>query len=192
MLRLILSACKLCTFYLWFLNYVFHTCDNCICGLCPLSGVLNRTQHFRNWIYFSSQVRRCECIFSDEFIRQALMLVTGQCVQDLMFSLWCCWKFKSSGMWWCCVVGRVVHDVLKDHSAFVFSVRQSRKNDSLWGWRSFDRWKCRELLTNWHSITTQKTWNLYTIMSVNLGWLEVKCQSAHITGYGEHPEIQLF
>ena len=54
---------------------------------------------------------------------------------------------QSSGVWHC-VVGRVVPDVSKGHSLFIFGVKQSRKN-------YFIHW---ELLAQRNMVTSQKTW----------------------------------
>ena len=51
----------------------------------------------------------------------------------------CCWRFMSSRMW-CCVVGRAVTSILKDHGAFI-----TEGQAFLWPWR----WRHCELLKQW-------------------------------------------
>ena len=41
------------------------------------------------------------------------------------------WKSQSSGMW-CRVTGQIVSDILKHHSAFVFTIQQSKMNPLPW------------------------------------------------------------
>jgi hypothetical protein len=50
-------------------------------------------------------------------------------LEDLRFSWWWCWRFKSSGIW-CCVIGWVVHDVWKDCTAFILRFLQNKNSYS--------------------------------------------------------------
>jgi hypothetical protein len=56
-------------------------------------------------------------------------------VQDLRFSNWSCWVIKSSGTL-CCVAGQVVPNVLKDHSAFLFRIKQTAS----WPFKILSTW----------------------------------------------------
>ena len=55
------------------------------------------------------------------------------CVQQ------CCWRFMSSRMW-CCVIGRAVTSILKDHGAFITEGQAVH-----WPWR----WRHCDLLKQW-------------------------------------------
>ena len=53
----------------------------------------------------------------------------------MRYSQWCCWRFKSSGRW-LCVTQWVFSDVIKDSSAFIFTVNQSSDGPARqWRWR---------------------------------------------------------
>jgi hypothetical protein len=52
---------------------------------------------------------------------------------DLILWQRCCWRCQSSGMWRC-VVGWVIADVSKDHTFFIFRVKQSKKNSTQTAW----------------------------------------------------------
>jgi hypothetical protein len=52
---------------------------------------------------------------------------TSHFLPDLRFPKQCCWHFKFSGIW-CFVVRLVVLCILKDCSAFIFRVKQSKNN----------------------------------------------------------------
>jgi hypothetical protein len=82
-----------------------------------------------------------------------------------------CWEVKSkaSGMWHC-VVGQVVSIVLKDHNVFILRVTESSlyaSTVSLWRWWYCGPSKLWEVLFEWHSLTSQKTW-IFSYTSGNL------------------------
>jgi len=52
---------------------------------------------------------------------------------------------------WHCVFGWAVHDIVKDYDAFIFRAKKILKITTL---QSF---KCQELLTQWHCVTSKKT-----------------------------------
>jgi len=78
-------------------------------------------------------------------------------VQDLMFSYWCCWRFKSSEM-----LGHVdwytVVSVSEDHSAFIFRDEQSKKRNDLpvniTYPRTHEPSRLMQWQTLWHKITS--------------------------------------
>jgi hypothetical protein len=84
--------------------------------------------------------------------------------------------FQSSGMWRG-VVGCVVPDVAKDHCAFSFRVKQSKKN-ALIAWhcsrRQCGRLKQLELLRQQHSVTLHKT-GILSIVTVRCSNLVEYC-----------------
>jgi hypothetical protein len=61
---------------------------------------------------------------------------------------------------WRCVIERIVLGVLKDGSAFIVTVKQSKMCSSAWPWKwsHYSPSKCLEPLTQWHSVTSQKIW----------------------------------
>jgi hypothetical protein len=67
----------------------------------------------------------------------------------------CWWTLTSSGTW-CCVTRQVVPHILKDCSAVIFTVRQSNRTISPWGWSHYEPFKCQQLLLR--QITSQKMW----------------------------------
>ena len=44
----------------------------------------------------------------------------------LRFSLWCCWRYRYSGMW-CYITGWVVPNIFKNSTTFIFRVKWSKK-----------------------------------------------------------------
>jgi len=61
------------------------------------------------------------------------MILSVPVLQDLRFSQWWCWKFKSSGMWHC-FVRCTVHIISKDHNAFIFTFKQN-SSWKIWPWQ---------------------------------------------------------
>ena len=56
-------------------------------------------------------------------------------VRATRFSQQCCWRFKSSGVWYC-VAGCTVPTILQTHNAFFFRVKQSMKMKELWSFET--------------------------------------------------------
>lgn len=56
----------------------------------------------------------------------------------------------------CCVIGWVVTDILNDHSAITFRVKQSPWTIWFWKWRHYDSLKHWKLPTQQHSVTSHK------------------------------------
>jgi len=75
---------------------------------------------------------------------------TNTSEQDLDFSQWCWWGFKSTWSWRF-VVKPEVPNVSENYSAFIFRVKQSKKNNH-------DPLQHHELQAQWHSSTSPKTW----------------------------------
>lgn len=71
-------------------------------------------------------------------------------MQDLRFSQQCWWRYMSYRMW-CCVVWLLDPCVLKDHSAFIIKLKQSKKSKLLGllgpsRWRHYDPRNIRKYL----------------------------------------------
>jgi hypothetical protein len=79
-------------------------------------------------------------------------------------------SFKSSRMWRVCSHRYVVSNVTKDNNVFIFRVKQSKTK------KIYTVWPCRpihcqlskyeEWHTQWHSLTTHKTW----IFKITIRW----------------------
>jgi len=78
-------------------------------------------------------------------------------IQEVTFSLWYYWGFKSSSL------GLVVSDISKDCDAFIFKGQAIQEKLIFlglldpWRWGRYDPLKHWEPFTQWPSITPQKT-----------------------------------
>jgi hypothetical protein len=118
-------------------------------------------------------------------------MITFWKLWDWRFSHRFCSRFKSSGKW-LSVAGAVIPSTSEDHSASIFSIKQSKKNQNIgkkkiwdtvdepylhhwciWRSRQHDTSKCWEPLTQRHNITSQKS-----------GMLNLRRTDRHSTLYG--------
>ena len=88
--------------------------------------------------------------------------------------VYCFWQSKYTGMWRC-VVGWMVPNILKNHSAFVFSVKQPKKVKTC---HPFKYWK---LLVQRRSGTSKKT-GIFNIVSVFVNTVELHFSGRLISG----------
>ena len=91
---------------------------------------------------------------------------------DLRFPQWSCCIFNSSGMWQCC--WSVIPTFWRVKNAFFYNVKQLHPISEVT--IPSKRW---ELLTQWHSITSQMTWMFILLCSscAPEAWLLWKFQS---------------
>jgi hypothetical protein len=170
---------------------VFYAWDYCVCGLCPLSVILTRTHHLRNWLYFHPQVKRHECTSSDDSVKwrnnlsnwtmhERFEVVSG--VAGGWILLGCdtvllgVWFSFLEALWFLHLHCQTVHGEWllhpEDEGTMII---QDVGNYS-------------------HNDTASHPWRHihYTVTSFKLGWKEVKFHSIYDTDCGVGPEIQLF
>jgi len=114
---------------------------------------------------------------------------------DLRFSHQCCWSCQTPGMW-CCVAWKVVPVIFKDHSAFIFRVKESNWTALAWKLISYDPSKCWKLLAQWPCITSHKictstpnNWQKFTLQTCL--YLQLRSHVEMLMLYGNLHHIQL-
>jgi hypothetical protein len=68
-------------------------------------------------------------------------------LQGLRYTQQYWWTLTSSGAW-CCVTRHVFPHILKDCNAVIFTVRQSKRTTSSWGWSHYEPFKCKSYSSN--------------------------------------------